>query len=302
MKKTKNGEYFLVSAKEMEELLKAKEAMGSSIEALTSPAKKEIVSDLINRKAGSTDEVYEKLKTLKFPVFRYTTCIVIEFEHSKKVNLGDITQKMDEVFPGSVFSGYKNDFLAFVPAKESAEVPVFDRDDMDSFLKKHSAYMAIAQPISNLLSLPTMYQDCKRSIKFGRIYSPNKNYFFAKNFFFEKIVDLCMNPANDDYHNKNVAYICDPGVITLQRYDNAHGTNLTNVLYNYLMAGQSIAECSRKMYIHRNTLINKLTKIEDILHQSLDDPYFMYKMFYSFQVLEYSDKVLGKKLVDMFAK
>lgn len=297
MKKTKDGKYYIVSEQEMEELLRAKEQQNTGIDLLSSPAKRALISDLITRKIQNSSDLKDRLKELNAPKFKYTTVITIEFTE-KKTNLALVADKITSFFPGSVYSSYKGDFIAFIQASGSAEVPEFDRNAMDDFLKSQNAYLAIANPVRSLLSLPTMYQDCKRAIRIGKIYEPGKNYFFAKNFFFEKTVELCLNPANDYYHNQGLGYICDPGMITLTRYDQKHGTNLTDTLYNYLMSGQSIAQCSRNMFVHRNTLINKLTKIEDILNQKLDDPYFMYKMFFSFQVVNYAEKVLGKQVDD----
>lgn len=70
-------------------------------------------------------------------------------------------------------------------------------------------------------------------------------------------------------------------------YDNKTGGNLTDVLYTYLCCERNAAEAAKALYIHRNTMLYKVRKIESVIGQSLDSPALRERMMFSYRVLEY---------------
>ena len=61
-------------------------------------------------------------------------------------------------------------------------------------------------------------------------------------------------------------------MLLLQSYDEGHRSPLVQTLRVYLDSHQNIADASRKLFIHRNTLINRLQLIKDLTHLELKDP------------------------------
>ena len=57
----------------------------------------------------------------------------------------------------------------------------------------------------------------------------------------------------------------------LEAYDAAHGTSLVATLETFL-ATRNAALAARRLYLHYNTLKNRLAKIEEIIGPYLDDP------------------------------
>jgi purine catabolism regulator len=57
----------------------------------------------------------------------------------------------------------------------------------------------------------------------------------------------------------------------LEAYDAARGTTLVATLETFL-ATRNAALAARRLYLHYNTLKNRLTKIEEIIGPFLDDP------------------------------
>jgi len=58
---------------------------------------------------------------------------------------------------------------------------------------------------------------------------------------------------------------------SLEAYDAAHGTTLVATLETFL-ATRNAALAARRLYLHYNTLKNRLAKIEEVIGPYLDDP------------------------------
>jgi purine catabolism regulator len=61
-------------------------------------------------------------------------------------------------------------------------------------------------------------------------------------------------------------------VLTLATYDTKHKTELVKTLETYLDSGGSLVEAAAILYIHRNTLLHRLDRIEQLCAVHLRDP------------------------------
>lgn len=58
----------------------------------------------------------------------------------------------------------------------------------------------------------------------------------------------------------------------LKQEDEIKGTEFYNTLKEYLLHGNNVGMSSKKLYIHRNTMIYRLSKIKEILGLDINDP------------------------------
>ena len=66
-------------------------------------------------------------------------------------------------------------------------------------------------------------------------------------------------------------HLCYPGVVQLYIYDRKNKTELLDTLRVYLESGSNAAEAAKKLFIHRNTLYQRMKKIEEIIQVDLKD-------------------------------
>lgn len=69
---------------------------------------------------------------------------------------------------------------------------------------------------------------------------------------------------------KLLAGLLPPSCLSLWQSHMEQDLTLIHNLKCYLINGRNIAETARTLHLHRNTLIYRLRKIEDLLHISLD--------------------------------
>ena len=97
----------------------------------------------------------------------------------------------------------------------------------------------------------------------------------------------------------NPVYLCPPALVSLYRYDLKHDTNLCTILKAYLNCDRNAAETARELYMHRNTMLYNISKIEKILGQSLDDNMLRMRLLFGFYVIEYTEDILGEPLLNL---
>ena len=71
--------------------------------------------------------------------------------------------------------------------------------------------------------------------------------------------------------NGLAAGLLHPALTTLKKYDETRRTSLYSTLYEYLRLDRNVAAAAKHLFIHRNTMIYRLQRLEDLLNLNLDD-------------------------------
>lgn len=163
-----------------------------------------------------------------------------------------------------------NKAIVFIKNRRDDGAPIRDlAERIRSSLQKRSCKMQLG--ISNIFYDFTFlfyyYRQAEKTIEWGReglrsLY--DEAIFYYDDYIMRSIVaNICDHAAAE--------VICPTGLMLLIEYDRAHGKDLVPILHEYLNNNMNVSETSRKLFIHRNTLINKLRKINDVMQINLDD-------------------------------
>ena len=83
-------------------------------------------------------------------------------------------------------------------------------------------------------------------------------------------------------------YLCHPDLMTLRDYDRENHTQLLKTLYCYLACGLNATAAAEALYIHRNTLYQRLGKIETLITSNLNNPETRLYLQISYQIGDFS--------------
>lgn len=106
------------------------------------------------------------------------------------------------------------------------------------------------------------------------------------------IIDLCAQKYMELHHHNDLIYLIHPSIIKICRYDAQHKSNLRDVLYYYLLSGCNLNRTAQAIYMHRNTILNKLNKISEIAEIPLEDGYTRHRMIMSCLIMRYYEEYI----------
>lgn len=109
-------------------------------------------------------------------------------------------------------------------------------------------------------------------------------------------IDLGYQLMIRELNEEGLGLLMHPAVVALHRYDHANGTNLEEVLFQYTVNRHSVEKAAEALYMHRNTVTNKIAKIRKLTEIDLDDPYTQVNIVFSHYILNYSVRVAGKPI------
>ncbi len=169
----------------------------------------------------------------------------------------------------------------------------FCRDGLDEafislndFLSRRNFICGISSLFRNFSWLYEQYGLAQAAIEVGRLMDPDNKLFRYNSYVMPHMISMC-----DLMFNVNT--ICHREAIKLHEYDKVNSNNYFYCLYIYLLNERSLLTTSKKLNIHRSTLIYRLNKISEIIHIDLTDQETRMHMVYSYEILHFLDCLKG---------
>ena len=132
-----------------------------------------------------------------------------------------------------------------------------------SLLSGDEYLCGVSLPLSSVESIPNALSQAKLAIKIG-VKTPgavNKCVDYAYGYLIDRL-------AEDIDATTGLLH---PALAALRKYDAKHRTSLYVTLYEYLRLERNVVATSKHLFIHRNSMIYRLQRIEKLLDLNLDD-------------------------------
>ena len=144
------------------------------------------------------------------------------------------------------------------------------------------------------------YAHAKAALDMGRLIEPEQSMHFYESLMLFHVIKTCSQTMD-------IRQLCSEKVMRIHEYDQKHGSDLTQTLYIYLLENKSLLRASERMHTHRNTMVYRLAKINEIADIDMKDGNTRQQALFSCTVLQYIDAVKkerkqGNKKGDWFSK
>ncbi len=167
-------------------------------------------------------------------------------------------------------------------------------------LKENNLTCGISAQFHSLLELPAAYLQAVKAEQIGKMRINSK---FVKQFQLPSVVadnevfqfaDLVsFYVTMCAMQSMNGKYLCDQKLLELVQYTQSAKSNPIQVLYAYLQCNGKLNETANLLFMHRNSIIYHVRKMENLLQTKLDDADARLKLMQSFEVLILSDSIPG---------
>ena len=237
--------------------------------------------------------VHAGLKTKTF----YRLLVIQLYEMADRIQgvFADIYPHLKELMPDSMITLYLSTIVVLNWSDQrSYDMPEWS-EELEKLMKLYSCKGCIAWNTRNLSWVGLIYEFCAQEIRIAQQLNDGGECVTLVDFGNYSpylLIDMCAQYARNTKHTKNILLLCHPAIINLYRYDQEHGTNLEEVLYYYMIHHKSLELTAQSLYMHRNTVVNKIRKIRQIVQLNLDSPEVQTHLIISHYILNYCIKII----------
>lgn len=194
-------------------------------------------------------------------------CFALElnFWNKNDIDPYSISRTVDERLPGC-FSFYYNERIVCLANLTRAQL---DRnlylELLATFVRDQLFHVGVSYDFTPFYDVVYCYQQAIASLRLGRNKHPNVWLYRFEKYALDYFIQNGLSKID-------ARHLCHPDLITLAQYDKEHNTDYLQTLRVYLSCGMNITDASAELYIHRNTLYQRISKIEQLIHSQLSRP------------------------------
>lgn len=270
----------------------------------------DLVGELVESRLRSPDELAERLKrhnrlrhlNLSATGLFYTMLVVFPAQNTRghRMPWNYLIGQLEQLFPQCSTALYREQLLMLIPVENEAAPLSFDVAELNKLLLYYDGYAALGNLADRLINLSFMYRQVQTTVRLGRVLCPeaDQRLFRYEDYSVYELIEMSVHSLPEMYSSNSLSYLCHPAQIRLLQADRENSGDLCRVLHTYLNCECNSTEAAKQLGIHRNTMLYKIHRIEQIMGQPLEGAQFLDRLRFGFYVLLYVRDYLRVNILD----
>jgi sugar diacid utilization regulator len=238
-----------------------------------------LFQDLLDETITSS-VLYERIKSHHLTIEEdiYVLAVDIsEFDRTYKT-LQYFRSVMDEIIEKGKSILYNNYIVIVVMCKDGIYLSGNEISKMNTFCKEKKLSAGISRCFHDISMLKTHFEQAITAL--------NLNYRINKECRLSSYVEFTTEHMITIASEKtDLIQFCEEGLLKLMKYDASNHMNLAECLHEFLVQERNLAHTALALHMHRNTLIYRVNKIQEIMQHDLDDSNYRFNLLLSFKII-----------------
>ncbi len=193
-------------------------------------------------------------------------CLCVSLQQNpKKISPDYMCQTLREQVPDLIVFQFEDYLVGVADFANTPAASEHFEERLKECLRKLELQAGISNRFHHLRNIRSYYQQALCALELGVTAAPADCAYFFRDY----ALRYLMVNSSGVFPSK---YLCPTGLRALQRYDETSDVDYWKTLRCYLDAERSIAHASKALNIHRNTMVQRIERIESILEMDLNDP------------------------------
>ena len=206
----------------------------------------------------------------------YVLLIDVSLGKTKADDAEELSQKLN----ARVFS-HDNYYVCLLTGTCAEEYDSRTHLGIEEFLAERNFYAGLSYGFFNIVNLSIGYKQAAEAVKV-LLNTLNGIHYYA---FADSIVTYLVN-TSVNCGEFTMESLCHPSVYKIFEYDKKYGSDYMNFLRIYIYSGGSVKRTAEALYMHKNTVYQKIEKLKESFHVDVNDLYAYVKLYVSLVILE----------------
>lgn len=221
---------------------------------------------LLNEKIEPA-QISRQLRDLHWSIDDRYICFVLDLDlwNRKDIDSYSICRMVENKFPDT-YAFFHSDRIICITNLEHAGIR------QDVFLQLLAPYVrdqlfraGVSYEFQDFTALSSFYHQALAALNLGKQKAPDEWSHRFERYALDYFTRYGIS-------RMEARHLCHPDLIRLHQYDLENRTNLLGTLRAYLNCGQNATTTAAELYIHRNTLYQRMMRIESMIQANLTDP------------------------------
>lgn len=202
--------------------------------------------------------------------------------------IGYVRNMVESTFPRSLtFEHHKNSVVAFIDLDELDKKLSYQeaiREGIKPFTNTMGMRAGLSDPVEDLMQARLYYLEANAALENGALFAPDEALCEFQDHILKDMIVSSLGELP-------LELLCPAGLRALITHDANSPTSYVETLRVYLENNTSVTATAKKLYVHRSTLLERLTRIKRELMLDLDDPDTQLRLRMLLKALEVRDQI-----------
>lgn len=244
-----------------------------------------LLLDLLNNKYPDEKTIRRRLATIDFEPAHHMCVIVIRkrIEEEELPSMGLVLSQLRSFLTGHIYAVVGKSLVLLLNFKEHIKLEGRLMEAISQVCENNDLIAGVSNDFQDMAQLTRQYRLANRAALVCQRYVEDYRIIFYDDVFDLALLEYC------DRHSNLMDFV-HSSILNLYEYDKKYGTNYLYTFWVYTENACNTHATATKMYLHKNTLAYRLTKIKEILGVDL----FNGKDIFAFQLSMRILRMLGK--------
>ena len=216
-----------------------------------------LLTDLLQYSIRDENTVERRCRSLSWPLDEYLFILAIHSGNndlSKKKNL--ISNALRSIFSNAKWTVLDGRLVFLVNSRQPYYDVFISNQNFLDFLNINGLQVSISRAFTRYIDTMRFFSEAMAAYHIGERVNPIHNIHIYNNYLFHHIAGILSE-------NHNLSNFIHPAIPKILEYDKIHKSNLLETLRLYLLYPDNPTLISNMLYVHKNTLFNRVNKLKD---------------------------------------
>lgn len=218
-----------------------------------------ILNDLLNNKTQNNPYFGEKMRKLSAAFGYHLYCLLIITDREDRLINTRVTRNIFELlFPEAKSVIYNNNIVMLIGTPKDKKLKPSDYDRIRELCSKYEVAAGISNSFHDITELRAYYLQALTAIHIGMPEKKEPDLFRYSDVYISHLLSVFSDQETPES-------FCHPALRRLIEYDEKNNTELADTVYHWLTEERNASHTAEAMHVHRNTIIYRLKKIEELV-------------------------------------
>jgi sugar diacid utilization regulator len=252
-----------------------------------------IFIDLLMGNIKTAALLHNRISSTDLESYAYFQLLSVPLKDHNKIAASNLIKNFEEMFPACWVVNYDEYIHALRAFNGKVKISKETGHRLNAIAERYFTQICLSGVTADLLELPIHYRNNLHSFKIANMIDEKRVLLEFENY---RLFDLALTSVGDDIDNLDNHISTQ--VLKLREYDRLHGQNYFETLYNFLKYKESYCMTADRMYLHRNTVFYRISKIKEEFEINWDTFEDYVSIFFSCILASYKDIIKKNKKGD----
>lgn len=241
-----------------------------------------LLTDIISGELKNTNTIFQRFEYLNWPMHKYFAIAVVDFQYQQKSeNIVFVMQQIQQILQEKKMVIYEGKICILLSHNDYKHIIDVFNDDFKEYLNNNLLVCGVSNIYSTITDTPTFYKQASDAKTIGFNTNSNDHLFIYDDYLIDHVLHNIKKTIPSIYFNNH-------SLNSLIKYDNKNNSNLLETYVTYIESGNDSNITCDKLFIHRNTLLYRLRKVQSFTNKDIYDgktqfkillTYYLYKKY-----------------------